>query len=297
MTLRSVILIKKVLPYVRYYIRISLSVNNKNIFDLTFWGREKRSPFCRHFQIHHLVWKLLHFDSNFPEIGSHGPKWQYASFGSDNGLVPMSCWTNNLVTFDLRRNGVDVTLSWQFHTPYTSVYIIKWNITYIIGCIVILGKKSLCTNLMCSNSSTLVYYYGDVGQVEPAFGWFTYISRWTSYWTWTWWRHQMETFSALLALCEGKPRVTGGSLHKGQWRWALMFVCSFLSAPEETVEQTMETPVIWDAIALIITSLYTVMKAKAHSFFYTNSRVYHICLGTLFLKCQNSHFSLFYTRY
>ena len=27
-----------------------------------------------------------------------------------------------------------------------------------------------------------------------------------------WWRHQMETFSALLALCEGKPPVTGGFL-------------------------------------------------------------------------------------
>ena len=25
-----------------------------------------------------------------------------------------------------------------------------------------------------------------------------------------WWRHQMETFSMLLALCEGKPPVTGG---------------------------------------------------------------------------------------
>ena len=25
-----------------------------------------------------------------------------------------------------------------------------------------------------------------------------------------WWRHQMETFSALLALCEGNPPVTGG---------------------------------------------------------------------------------------
>ena len=26
---------------------------------------------------------------------------------------------------------------------------------------------------------------------------------------WTWWRHQMETFSALLALCEGNSPVTG----------------------------------------------------------------------------------------
>ena len=38
-----------------------------------------------------------------------------------------------------------------------------------------------------------------------------------------WWRHQMETFSALLALCEGNPPVTVVSPHKSQWRGALMF--------------------------------------------------------------------------
>ena len=37
----------------------------------------------------------------------------------------------------------------------------------------------------------------------------------------TWWRHQMETFSAFLALCEGNPPVD--SPHKGKWRGALMF--------------------------------------------------------------------------
>ena len=30
--------------------------------------------------------------------------------------------------------------------------------------------------------------------------------------TTSWWRHQLETFSALLALCEGNPPVTGGFL-------------------------------------------------------------------------------------
>ena len=39
----------------------------------------------------------------------------------------------------------------------------------------------------------------------------------------TWWRHQMETFSTLLALCAGNSPVTGDSSHKGQWRGALMF--------------------------------------------------------------------------
>ena len=90
-------------------------------------------------------------------------------------------------------------------------------------------------------------------------------------------KHQMETFSALLALCEGNPPVTGGFplqrpvgrsfafficawtngwannrdaselIHNGQWHGAMIFslICAW---PDET-------PVIWDAIALIITSL------------------------------------------
>ena len=39
----------------------------------------------------------------------------------------------------------------------------------------------------------------------------------------SWWRHQMETFSALLALCAGNSPVPVTSPHKGQWRGALMF--------------------------------------------------------------------------
>ena len=38
----------------------------------------------------------------------------------------------------------------------------------------------------------------------------------------TWWRYQMETFSALLALCAGNSPVTVNSPHKSQWRGALM---------------------------------------------------------------------------
>ena len=40
--------------------------------------------------------------------------------------------------------------------------------------------------------------------------------------------------------------------HKGKWRGALMFP---RSAPEQTVQQTIETLVIWDAILLLMTSL------------------------------------------
>ena len=43
--------------------------------------------------------------------------------------------------------------------------------------------------------------------------WPAHLSKWII----PWWRHQMETFPALLAIC------AGNSPHKGQWRGALMF--------------------------------------------------------------------------
>ena len=37
-----------------------------------------------------------------------------------------------------------------------------------------------------------------------------------------WWRHQMETFYVLLAICAGNSPAPVNSPHKGQWRGALM---------------------------------------------------------------------------
>ena len=48
----------------------------------------------------------------------------------------------------------------------------------------------------------------------------------------TWWRHQMETFSALLAICAGNSPAPVNFPHKGQWRGALMFalICVWINA-------------------------------------------------------------------
>ena len=69
------------------------------------------------------------------------------------------------------------------------------------------------------------------------------------YLTATWWRHQIETFSASLALCAGNSPVTGefpsqraGDAEPRYFLW---------SAPE----QAIVTPMIWYAIALIMMSL------------------------------------------
>ena len=57
----------------------------------------------------------------------------------------------------------------------------------------------------------------------------------------------MGTFSPLLTICEGKPQVTGGFPTQRP-------VTRSFDA-EQTAEQTIETPVIRDAIALIMTPL------------------------------------------
>ena len=61
-----------------------------------------------------------------------------------------------------------------------------------------------------------------------------------------WWRHQMEAFSALLVLCEGIPLTKASDAELWCFLW---------SVPEQTAEQIIETPVIWDAIGLIMTSM------------------------------------------
>ena len=59
----------------------------------------------------------------------------------------------------------------------------------------------------------------------------------------------METFSALLVLCEGNSPVTG------EFPSQKPVTRSFDLRLKKTVEQTIEAPVIWNAMALIMTSL------------------------------------------
>ena len=59
-----------------------------------------------------------------------------------------------------------------------------------------------------------------------------FCSNWIPFATnYTWWRHQMETFSALLALCSGNSPVPVNSPHKGQWRaaWVFSSICAWIN--------------------------------------------------------------------
>ena len=73
----------------------------------------------------------------------------------------------------------------------------------------------------------------------------------------------METFS--WPFCEGTPLLTGGfPSQKGQRRGALIFYL-----PEQTDEQALETPVIWDAIARCNELFVLHINAKWYKVFYT----------------------------
>ena len=58
----------------------------------------------------------------------------------------------------------------------------------------------------------------------------------------TLWCHDMKTFSALLALCEGNPPVTSGFSSQSVSNMELW--CLLWFASEQMVEQTVELPVI-----------------------------------------------------
>ena len=72
----------------------------------------------------------------------------------------------------------------------------------------------------------------------------------------SWWRQQMETFSALLAFWVGNSSVTGEfRSHIGQWRGALMFslICAWTNGRvnnRDTITLIMTSP-IWFLLPLL----------------------------------------------
>ena len=122
----------------------------------------------------------------------------------------------------------------------------------------------------------------------------------------SWWRNQMETFSALLALCAGNSPVTDESPHKGQWRGALMFfyICAWINGwvNNREADDLRRHRVRYYVILMYMLSM---MKWKLHQhsmmiYFHTifvvrNKSKYH-CLrfghshnGLLFTLDSNKH--------
>ena len=72
----------------------------------------------------------------------------------------------------------------------------------------------------------------------------------------TWWRHDMDTFSALLITCEGNPSVTCGFSEKLTTRGLTSKMASevddFFTVGKNTVAKAVESLVVWDALTLML---------------------------------------------
>ena len=83
------------------------------------------------------------------------------------------------------------------------------------------GQKSFCTKHLLLVMNTCINYGAD--RISSTDGRMDALDNGGA-----WWRHQMETFSALLTICAGNSPVPVNSQHKGQWHGA--FMLSFISA-------------------------------------------------------------------
>ena len=92
--------------------------------------------------------------------------------------------------------------------------------------------KSMCNKLPKSIFEAFICVAYGLNRVFHIDWWYphAYIQKWVwiSVHHHSWWRHKMETFSALLAFCTGNSPVQ----HKGQWRGALIFslVCAWTNS-------------------------------------------------------------------
>ena len=87
-----------------------------------------------------------------------------------------------------------------------------------------------------------------------------------------WWRHQMETFSALLALCKGNPSVTGGFPSQRLVTQSLMFslVCLWTNVwanSRDAGDLRCHDP-RWDITAMNMEYLESTMEAHVFTFWF-----------------------------
>ena len=80
----------------------------------------------------------------------------------------------------------------------------------------------------------------------------------------SWWRHQMETFTALLAICAGKSPVTGEFPAKRPV--SLNFYVFFDLRLKNWLSKQLVRMVIWDTIAPITMSWDVLVQLNIHAF-------------------------------
>ena len=136
-----------------------------------------------------------------------------------------------------------------------------WHMYSLLNCVIItLGNGSSPFSIKPLPKSMMTYWdFGTLGKIFSAICmniWIFPSDKVHLKMSFTWWRHQMETFSALQAICAGNSPVPVNSPHKGQWRGTLMFslICARRNGWVNNGEAGDLRRSYWDAV-LIMTSL------------------------------------------
>ena len=102
----------------------------------------------------------------------------------------------------------------------------------------------------------------------------------------SWWCHQIETFSTLLAICAGNSPVPVNSPHKGQWRWALMFslICVWINSWVNTREagDLRRYYTHYDVIIMIVCNMGAILSSPYCSDACTNYFTLLVTKGNVF---------------
>ena len=205
---------------------------------VTHWGHDKWPSFCRwYLKMQFFVWKLLYFDENLSENCSTGPVHAMPA------LMQLMAWRQDIIWTNVGLVYRHTYASLDHNQPHfieSASHSVNSNFT----------QSTQRLNIQESNHNNWFYWLTFRGIFH-----ITKMSR-SSTWFRTWIINEIHIkprFPRHWPFVRGIHLSSKDSPHKGQWRGALM---SFFSICAWTnVEQTIETAVIWDASAVIITSL------------------------------------------
>ena len=142
-----------------------------------------------------------------------------------------------------------------FNFQYLIISIHYANLHFLTSCVWILYLSLL---ISCSCYKIHIKY-------GTRYDWLSYIKVSSPQASWlvihAWWRHQMETFSALLVLCAGNSPVTGEFPSQRPVTRSFDVFCYMLANKGLRKIQTL---VIWHAIALIMASLEWVILKRQY---------------------------------
>ena len=151
-------------------------------------------------------------------IHGSGKKWfyhVYYHFGIHEVIAYRTWWLKTLsVSLTLWEGNPLVTVNFLHKRPVMRMF----EVLFLISLNKLLHKPLSCQWFETPGGSCDI--------IEMMYQEYSYIDFWQYYWQaddcWTWWRHQMGTFSTLLALYEGNPSVTFGFPLQSQWLGTLI---------------------------------------------------------------------------